>query len=274
MANGTSTIGNIEHSVDTFLQRIGKKTMEFFASAGELFTLFCQTIYFCFQRPLRIRLTVEQMVSIGVMSLPIALITATFTGMVLVLQTGVQLKPLGMKIYSSGISAIGFTREIGPVLTSVVLAGRIAAGITAEIGTMKVTEQIDAMKTLGTNPVSYLVVPRFLACVIMFPMLTVLAIGVGIAGGFVVGVTVLQITPGLYISSLWKWLVLTDYLSGIIKTVFFGAIVAVVGCYKGFKTGFGAQGVGDATKDSVVSSSILILIANFILTSWIIQLFP
>ncbi len=243
-------------------------------NAGRLANLFFQTVYLCFQRPFRVRLTIEQMIHIGVMSIPIALLTATFTGMVLVLQTGVQLKPLGMKIYASGISAISFAREIGPVLTSVVLAGRVAAGIAAEIGTMKVTEQIDALKTLGTNPISYLVVPRFIASTLMFPALAILAIAVGIAGGFIVGVTLLQITPGLYITNIWKFLKLSDYLGGLFKTIFFGMIVAIVGCYKGLEAGFGAQGVGKATTQAVVLSSILILVANFFLTSWIIQLFP
>ena len=270
----THPIHPLEQGVESFLQRVGRQTTEFFESSGQLARLFIQTCYLTFQRPFRIRMIVDQMVSVGIMSMPIALLTATFTGMVLVLQTGVQLKPLGMKIYASGISAIGFTREIGPVLTSVVLAGRVAAGFAAEIGTMKVTEQIDALKTLGTNPVSYLVVPRFVACFFMFPALTVLAIAVGIGGGFVVGVLVLHITPGLYITNIWSWLTLQDYLSGLFKTFFFGMIVAVVGCYRGFKAGFGAQGVGEATTQAVVASSILILIANFFLTTWIIQLFP
>jgi len=274
MSENGSPIKVLEQEVDSFLTRIGRQTDDVLESIGRLCHLFLETCALCFKPPFRIRLTVEQMVAIGVMSVPIALLTATFTGMVLVLQTGVQLKPLGMKIYASGISAISFAREIGPVLTSVVLAGRVAAGITAEIGTMKVTEQIDALKTLGTNPVSYLVVPRFIAATVMFPMLTVLAIAVGIGGGFLVGVTVLQITPGLYVTNIWKFLALKDYLGGLFKTFSFGMIVAVVGCYKGFQTGFGAQGVGEATTESVVTASILILVANFFLTSWYIHLFP
>ena len=258
----------------SILKEIGHHTIELFEGVGRLASLYCQTVALCFRRPFRIRLIVDQMVNIGVMSVPIALLTAAFTGMVLVLQTGIQLKPLGMKIYASGISAISFSREIGPVLTSVVLAGRVAAGIAAEIGTMKVTEQIDAMKTLGTNPVSYLVVPRFIAATIMFPTLCILAIAVGIGGGFIVGVTILQITPGLYITNIWNWLTLTDYLSGLFKTIFFGMSVAIVGCYRGFETGFGAEGVGESTTQAVVTASILILIANFFLTSWIVLMFP
>lgn len=271
VTKSTSQGIELSHS-ESWLSKLGAATIQAFEGVGRLSGLFFQTLALCFKSPFRIRLTLDQMISIGVMSIPIALLTATFTGMVLVLQTGVQLKPLGMKVYSSGISAISFAREIGPVLTSVVLAGRVAAGITAEIGTMKVTEQIDALKTLGTNPISYLVVPRFIASTFMFPALTVLAIGVGIGGGFIVGVLILDITPGLYEENIWKWLKPQDYFSGLFKTIFFGMIVAIVGCYKGFQTGFGAQGVGRATTESVVLASILILVANFILTSWIIQI--
>jgi phospholipid/cholesterol/gamma-HCH transport system permease protein len=263
---------HLEKGLDSFLGRIGRQVNLSLENLGRLMSLFVQTVRLCFQRPFRINLILDQMINIGIMSIPIALLTATFTGMVLVLQTGVQLKPFGMKIYASGISAIGFAREIGPVLTSVVLAGRVAAGIAAEIGTMKVTEQIDALKTLGTNPVSYLVVPRFTAAVFMFPALTVLAIATGIAGGFVVGVLVLKITPELYMTNIWKFLTFKDYVSGISKTLVFGMIVAIVGCHKGFETGFGAEGVGKSTTESVVMASILILIANFFLTSWLITI--
>lgn len=265
---------NLEKKAEPILTSIGRETSRFFEGTGRLAQLFLQTVAACFMPPWRIRMAIDQMVSIGVMSAPIALLTATFTGMVMVLQTGTQLQPLGMKNYASGISAISFAREIGPTLTSVVLAGRVAAGIAAEIGTMKVTEQIDALKCLGANPVSYLVVPRFIAGTIMFPALTVLAIAVGIGGGLAVGVLLLNIPAGLYITNIWKWLTVQDYVSGIFKTVFFGMIVATVGCHKGFETGFGAQGVGESTTDAVVQSSILILVANFFLTTWIIRLFP
>ncbi|MBI1387224.1 MAG: MlaE family lipid ABC transporter permease subunit [bacterium] len=265
---------SVTRNLNALLAGIGGFVLDMIEGAGRLASLFLQTVYLSFRPPFRMRLIVEQMVLIGIMSIPIALLTSTFTGMVLVLQTGIQLKPLGMKIYASGISAISFAREIGPVLTSVVLAGRVAAGIAAEIGTMKVTEQIDALKTLGTSPVSYLVVPRFIAATIMFPMLAVLAIAVGIVGGFIVGVTILNIAPNQYIANIWKFLTLQDYLSGLFKTIFFGMIVAIVGCQKGFDAGFGAQGVGESTTSAVVTSSILILIANFFLTTWIIQLLP
>lgn len=255
-----------------FLRSIGSAIHALLIGTGALARLFGQTLLLTFTPPFRYRLIIDQMIQIGIYSIPIALLTSAFTGMVLVLQTGMQLEPLGMKVYASGISAISFAREIGPVLTSVVLAGRVAAGIAAEIGTMKVTEQIDALKTLGANPVDYLVVPRFVAATIMFPSLTVLAIGVGIAGGYFVGTNILQIAPGLYYTNIWKWLTPADYLSGIFKTIFFGMIVAIVGCYKGFNAGFGAQGVGEATTQAVVTASILILIANFFLTSWIITL--
>lgn len=271
--NEATTTTNPNAGPGIFTQ-VGRNTLSLMEGSGRLAALFFQTIWFCFKPPYRIRMTLEQMVQIGIMSIPIALLTSTFTGMVLVLQTGMQLRPLGMTVYASGISAISFAREIGPVLTSVVLAGRVSAGIAAELGAMKVTEQIDALKTLGANPISYLVVPRFIAATLMFPALTVLSIAVGILGGFVVGVLILNITPGLYISNIWHWLTFEDYVSGIFKTIFFGMIVAIVGCFKGFETNFGAQGVGEATTQAVVLASILILIANFFLTTWIIHLLP
>ena len=272
MNNGSSLV-HLEQEIDTFFGGIGRKAIAVLEKAGRLIDLFIQTVLLCFRPPYRIRLTIDQMINIGILSIPIALLTATFTGMVLVLQTGVQLKPFGMKIYASGISAIGFAREIGPVLTSIVLAGRISAGIAAEIGTMKVTEQIDALKTLSTNPISYLVVPRFIAAVFMFPMLTILAIAAGIAGGFLVGVMILNIAPGLYMTNIWKFLMFKDYMGGILKTVVFGMIVAIVGCHKGLETGFGAEGVGKSTTEAVVMASILILVANFFLTSWLMTFF-
>lgn len=257
-----------------FLERIGASVSGFLDETGKLSQLFFRSVMAAISPPFRWRNISEQMVAIGIESLPIALLTAAFTGMVFVLQTGTALEKFGAKTYAGGISAMGFAREIGPVLTSVVLAGRIGAGITAEIGTMKVTEQIDAMKTLGTDPVSYLVAPRLIAATLMLPAICVLAILVGLAGGYLVGVTSLGIQSGQYIQTVKTWLMLVDYTTGIGKTFIFGMIIAVVGCHCGFGAGWGAEGVGQATTKSVVMGSILILVANYFLTSWIIFLFP
>jgi len=261
---------------DTLLTRLNPlpALARFVEETGEIFLLLLGTLRALLTARPRLGMILEQMEQIGVQSLPIALLTATFTGMVLVLQTGVQLQQLGAKTLASGIAAIALCREIGPVLTSVVLAGRVGAGITAEIGTMKVTEQIDAMRALATDPVYYLVVPRFVAAIVMLPTITVLADFVGIFGGMIVGVNTLDLSSRLYLDTTFEWLSYRDYLSGILKTLVFGMIIAIIGCYQGFRTEGGAEGVGKATTRSVVMSSILILISNYFLAEWILRLWP
>jgi phospholipid/cholesterol/gamma-HCH transport system permease protein len=241
-------------------------------TAGQLVLLLLSAFRWILTRRWRVRMILVQMEQIGIQSLPIALLTATFTGMVLVLQTGVQLQQLGAKSLASGIAAIALCREIGPVLTSIVLAGRVGAGITAEIGTMKVTEQIDAMRSLATDPVDYLVTPRLIAAIVMLPAITVLADFVGLAGGMIVGVNTLGLSCRQYIDTTFEWLSYRDYVTGIIKTFVFGVIIAIVGCHFGFNSQGGAEGVGQATTRSVVMSSILILIANYFLAEWIIRI--
>lgn len=263
----------VEKKATSFFGNLGLAASTFFEETGRISHLFFRACMASVTPPFRWRIIIDQMVKIGVDSLPIALLTAAFTGMVFVLQTGVELTRFGAKTYASGIAAIGFAREIGPVLTSVVLAGRVGAGITAEIGTMKVTEQIDALKSLGTDPVGYLVAPRLIAGTFMLPAISVLAIFVGLLGGYVVGVTSLGIPSGLYISTVKSWMTFPDYATGLSKTFIFGMIIATVGCHCGLETGWGAEGVGQATTKSVVMGAILILVADFFLTSWMIYLF-
>jgi len=258
-------------SVENLLLRIE----DFYDESGRM-AIFTARSLARFGRIFRRRgLLLQQMEEIGVRSLPIAFLTSIFTGMVLVLQTGVQLAPLGAKIYAGGIAAVALAREIGPVLTAVVLAGRVGAGMTAEIGTMKVTEQIDAMRALATDPLDYLVVPRLGAAMIMLPVITVGAIFVGFLGGLVVAWAALNLTPRLYLStSLNDWVHLIDFYAGVGKTIVFGAIIAVMGCFYGFHASGGAEGVGQATTKSVVASSILILISDFFMSAWILKIFP
>ncbi|MFH1741060.1 MAG: ABC transporter permease [bacterium] len=271
---GLNPLVVVEREFETYLGKLGVAAEELFRQTGAMTLLLLQAVAAAFTPPFRGRILLEQMVRIGVESLPIALLTAAFTGAVFMMQTGQELAKWGAKVYSSGISAIGFAREIGPVLTSVVLAGRVGAGITAEIGTMKVTEQIDALKTLATDPISYLVAPRLVAATIMLPAITVLAICVGLLGGLVVGVLILNIPVSLYVTTVFTWLEYPHYLTGILKTVVFGVIIAIVGCHCGFEAGWGAEGVGEATTKSVVTSSILILIADFFLSAWILYFIP
>jgi phospholipid/cholesterol/gamma-HCH transport system permease protein len=220
-----------------------------------------------FAPPWRVTLTLRQMVLIGVRSLPIVSITALFTGMVLAFQTAYQINRFGAEIYVGGIVAMSMFRELGPVLTALVVAGRVGAGITAELGSMRVTEQIDAMESMGVDPFNYLVAPRLVASVLMLPILTIYADFVGYFGGFMVGVFKVGLDARQFIDRTIQIVGPGDILGGLAKTIVFGAIIAVVGCHMGFKSKGGAQGVGQATTLSVVASSILILIADYIMTS-------
>ncbi len=221
-------------------------------------------------RPWRWSLLLEQMESIGFNSLPIVLLTSTFTGMIMVLQTGIQLERFGAKVYAVGGATVALARELGPVLTSLVLAGRVGAGIAAELGTMKVSEQVDALETLATDPIHYLVVPRFVAACIMLPILATLSNVVGILGGMVVAKLSLGLSYRLSYRTALEWLTFEDLYSGLAKTLFFGMIISLVGCYHGMKTSGGAEGVGRSTTKAVVTGSVLILVSDYFLTEWLL----
>ncbi len=222
--------------------------------------------------PFRRSDTVKQMWLVGVRSLPIASLTAMFVGMVMVLNTGYQLQRFGAKLYAAGIVIIALTREMIPVFTAVVVGARVAASMAAELGTMKITEQIDAMQALAVNPTKYLVAPRVAATTVMLPVITIYANVVGAFGGFLVGVSALNIPAKLYWINTQHFLRFSDLYSGILKTVVFGAVVGIVGCYFGFRTRGGAEGVGQATTTSVVATLILILLFDFILSSWFLYI--
>ncbi|MEI8345334.1 MAG: ABC transporter permease, partial [Candidatus Omnitrophota bacterium] len=182
------------------------------------------------------------------------------------MQSAYQLKKLGATIYVASLVGVSITREIGPVLTSLVIAGRVGAAITAELATMKVTEQIEALETIGLDPVRYLVAPRFLALLVMLPCLVILGNFVGMFGGFVIGVFSLDLTPGLYIDTTIKFLTIKDISTGLMKSAVFSMIISLIACHQGLWTQGGAEGVGRATTRSVVMSFILIIIADAILT--------
>jgi phospholipid/cholesterol/gamma-HCH transport system permease protein len=215
-------------------------------------------------------LVIEQLYAIGVKSIPVVLITALFTGMVLALQASLTLevKLKGVTQFIGRTVALPFIRELGPVLTGLIVTGRIGSSIAAEIGTMAVTEQIDALKTLATNPLRYLGVPRLIACLVMLPMLTVMSDVVGLFGGFVVAKLSMGMPAARYYGDIPEMLVLADLGTGMGKTFFFGGIIAVISCYQGFQTTGGAEGVGKATTSAVVQASILILISDYFLTAF------
>ncbi|MFC1704383.1 MlaE family ABC transporter permease [Candidatus Omnitrophota bacterium] len=229
---------------------------------GKLSLLFFNTLLLIPTRPFKFERVVFQSKRIGVESFPIVSLVALFTGMILSLQMAYQMQKMSAEMYIASVVAVGLVRELAPVLTSLIVAGRIGAAITAEIGTMTVTEQINALHALATNPVKYLVVPRFLALALMLPLLTIYADIIGIFGGFIICVFKLNISPWMYMRMALDALVVKDVATGLIKTVFFGMIIALVGCYEGLRTQGGAEGVGKSTTISVVTSFVLILVSD------------
>lgn len=228
--------------------------------------LFIQTITWIFRPPWEGKEILKQMEEIGIRSFPVVIITAAFTGMVLALQSFTGFKRFGAETMVGTVVALSMTRELGPVLTGLMVSGRVGSAMAAELGTMRVTEQIDALYTLATNPIKYLIVPRFLATLIMLPILVIFADVIGILGGYLVSVRILGTNPTLYLRRTWNFLELNDLYSGIIKAIFFGMILATISCYQGFSTQGGAEGVGRATTKAVVLSSLTILISNYFIT--------
>lgn len=253
---------------------LGVRTLELFREGGGLSVIFFKTFVSILTKRWRKQHILIQMQKIGVQSLPLVFLTALFTGMVLALQSAYQLKTFNAINFTAGLVSLSITRELGPVLTAMVVAGRVGASITAELGTMKVTEQVDALVSLGSDPIDYLVVSRFIAAVLMLPLLTIYADFIGILGGYIVAVFKLGISSTLYITDSFNVLVMKDVMTGLIKSFAFGAIIAIVGCYEGFRAKGGAEGVGRATTVSVVTALILIIASDCIFTAIFYFVFP
>jgi phospholipid/cholesterol/gamma-HCH transport system permease protein len=218
-------------------------------------------------KPLRLKAAVSQMEEVGVKSIPIVFLVSFVIGIILVLQTAYQLQKFGAVTYAASLASVALTREMGPLLTAIVVAGRVSAAFTAELGTMLVTEEIMALEVMAIAPVAYLVVPRFLAMLVMLPCLTVLADTIGMIGGYVVGTSVVGIRSSLYIQQTLDSMLLKDILTGLFKSVVFAAIIAMVGCYMAFVVRGGAEGVGKSTMISVVTSLICIILADCFFTA-------
>jgi phospholipid/cholesterol/gamma-HCH transport system permease protein len=233
---------------------------------GGLAELAVQTVQQTIRGPFEGPILLVQLDQIGVKSLSIVAITALFIGMVLALQTAYSLAEFGGKLFIGKVVSLSLVRELAPVLMSLMVGGRVGAGITAEIGTMKVTEQIDALRALATNPVRKLVVPKVLATTLMLPLLTIVACALGILGGLLIAVGNLHLTANFYLRSVIETVKYNDLASGIGKTFFFGFAIALIACYNGLKTTGGADGVGRATTATVVTASISVLIMDFFLT--------
>jgi len=251
----------------TWLELIGRKTSALIREMGAVIIFFCQTLRWTFSKPFYLKNLLKQMEQIGVNSVPVVLTTALSTGMVLALQSYTGFKRFGAQSLVGAVVSLSMTRELGPVLTGLMVAGRAGASMAAELGTMRVTEQIDALHTLATNPMKYLVVPRFLASTIMMFFLSALGMYIGILGGYFVGVKVLGTNPVTYINQSINNTEVSDIWYGLIKSLIFGAVVGLIGCYKGFNTEGGAEGVGKATTGAVVVSCMLILILDYFLSA-------
>ncbi len=234
---------------------------------GEILLMFIRSMAWTFVPPFRFRNLIKQMEFIGVKSLFIVVLTGVFSGMVLALQSYHGFKKFGGESLMGGIVALSLLREMGPVMTALMVNARAGSAIAAELGTMRVTEQIDALEIMAINPVHYLVVPRIWAGVLMMPLLTAINILVGIIGGYFVGVVLLNINSGVFINKMTNMVEMADLVQGMVKSVFFGLFLTLIGCYKGFYTYGGAEGVGRATTEAVVISSVSILIGTYVITS-------
>jgi phospholipid/cholesterol/gamma-HCH transport system permease protein len=235
-------------------------------AAGRLAQLSWNSLVGLLRPPYQWRLWVTQMEEIGVRSLGVAAITTLFTGMVLALQTAYGLPALGIKYYLGTVVAKSLVRELGPVLIALVVGGRIGAGMTAELGSMRVTEQIDALRAMAVDPVKRLVVPKVVATVVMIPALTVIGNFLGILGGLLIAVLQLNLPSGLYINDVLSALTLEDVAMGVVKSFFFAFFIAVIACWNGLEVRGGADDVGRATTNTVVQSAIMVLISDFFLT--------
>lgn len=234
---------------------------------GALSILGGQAVHLACVPPFKWSRVLAQAQRIGPGSFFISALIAFFIGVIMALQMAYQMTKLSAEIYIPNVIAVSLTRELAPVLTALIVAGRIGAGITAELGSMAVTEQVEALKAFAVNPIKYLVVPRFLGLVLMLPVLTVFADLIGIVGGFVICTTKLFISPALYVTMIADSLEIRDVVTGLLKTIFFGAIIALVGCHHGLNVRSGAEGVGRATTISVVSSFILIIMTDCLFTT-------
>jgi phospholipid/cholesterol/gamma-HCH transport system permease protein len=263
-----------------FLRRFNESAKARVLTVQEYFTLAWKSLRFIFARPFYAQDLVQQMDEIGVKSLGIVLLTGLFTGMVLALQSSVQLRTFGATIYIGRLVSASMIRELGPVLAGLMVAGRVGSGIAAQLGSMRVTEQIDALNTLGTDPIKKLVTPRVLAALLMMPVLTIINDVVGIIGGNIIASLVVGIPSSLYWRTVLEQIaadgfvftyIPNDFVMGLSKPFVFGGIIAITACYFGINTTGGTEGVGQATTRTVVTSSILILIVDYFLTQLLLS---
>lgn len=250
-----------------WLEALGTRTILFAEEMGRVANLLFQCVRLSFLRPLNLKAIFRQMEAVGTRSIPVVSITALSTGMVLALQSYNGFSRFNAESLVGTVVSLSVTRELGPVLTGLIVAGRAGAAMAAELGTMRVTEQIDALSVMAVNPIKHLIVPRVLAAVVMLPILTIFADLIGMAGGYYVAVSILDVNSVIYFQKMTSFLELQDILGGLFKAAVFGALIAMISCYKGFRAEGGAEGVGKATTGAVVFSSMLIIISDYYMTS-------
>ena len=256
-------MNRISAAVDNF----GRAVLENIEEMGRILILFLSVLMWMVRPPLKLRLIFKQMEFVGVKSIFVVVLTGTFTGMVMALQGYHGFRMFNAESLVGSTVALGMTRELGPVLTALMVTARAGSAMAAELGTMRVTEQIDALSVMAANPVKHLIVPRVIAGVVMLPALTIVSDFVGILGGYFVGVPILHINSGSFINNITKMVDLGDIYNGLTKAAFFGLILSLVGCYKGFNATGGAEGVGKATTEAVVLAAVSILISDYFLTA-------
>ena len=247
---------------------LGERAIKFIIYMGSLTVFFGELIFWLFHPPFRVKETIRQAEKIGASSLPIISLISFFIGMVMALQSAYQMQKIQAEMYIASLVALSMIRELGPVLTALIIAGRCGAAITAEIGTMKVTEQVDALETMATNPMNYLVVPRFWALTVSLVVLTIYADFIGMLGGYVIGVHKLHIPHHMYVKMTFDPLTQSDVRNGLYKSLVFAVVICIISCFEGMRAKEGAEGVGKATTSSVVRSFVLIIACDCLLTAF------
>jgi len=263
----TALFGTIGRAGLGLFAQLGRVFLSFLAQIGRFSAFTALALSHAVRPPFYPRLILRQMIEIGYFSLPVVGLTAIFTGMVLALQSYTGFARFSAEGAVATVVVLSMTRELAPVLAGLMIAGRVGASMAAEIGTMRVTEQIDALTTLSTNPFKYLMAPRLLAGLLMAPLLVLVADIIGVFGGYLVGVYKLGFNSATYITRTWDYLEPLDVVSGLTKAAVFGVLIALLGCYNGYYSKGGAQGVGAATTNAVVSSAIMILVCNYLITA-------
>lgn len=252
--------------IGNWVSNLGFAVLDGLHQFGGIAVLFFRTIARIFAKLPERKLFIKQCYQCGVLSLPVIVLTGAFTGMVLAVQSYYQFHQLTMDSAIGILVSLSMTRELGPVLTGIMFTGRVGAAMAAELGTMRVTEQVDALRAMATDPIAYLIVPRFLACLVVVPILTIFAIFIGIGGGYIVGVQMLHVNKTFFMQNLLDFTEVTDLMSGLAKSLVFAMLTVVISCYKGFTAENGAEGVGIATTEAVVYSCISILVSDFFLS--------